>query len=166
MSQEPDSCVNDGITYELACELAQKCKYHAATLCHLTSVANRHPETEMLHAILGHVVSIASAVQIHNLLFSSDEGEITAARKRLGENFTVLTRLHGYWPNTATSFSRLEAFHKACLQEKTSSFRLDLWMLQFIVEFSQPVHDKDATSEYRDDKGIWSLNRLRHVLEM
>jgi hypothetical protein len=166
LSQDPVLCENHEGSYELACQLAQRCKHHASNLCQLLHDANRRSETQMRHALLGHILSITSAVQIHNLLFSAQDSEIAAPREGLENIFAFLSRLHDYWPNVGTSFSRLEAFHKACLKSKDSSFRLDLWMLQFIIEFSRPVRGKDSTATAEVSKDSWSLKRLKNTLQV
>lgn len=162
LSQEPGYCNDAKISHSLACELAQKCNHHAAAITQLLQDVSRYPNAEVSHSLLGHIVSIASAVQIHTLLFSPNETAITTARIRLEENFATLTRLYKYWPNVAASFSRLETFHNSCLRSKDSSFRLDPWMLHFIVEFARPVHDKE---DGEHEEGLWTLARLKHMLE-
>jgi hypothetical protein len=166
LSQDPVLCEQHEGSYELACQLAQRCKHHASNLCQLLHDANRRPETQMRHALLGHILSIASAVQIHILLFSAQDSEIAASREGLENIFAFLSHLHDYWPNVATSFSRLEAFHEACLKSKDRSFRLDLWMLQFIIEFSRPVRGKDSTATAEVSKDSWSLERLKNTLQV
>lgn len=164
LSQESDLSHSAGVSYETACRLAEKCNHHAGNICQLIYDAEKRPGTEMLHALLAHVLSIASAVQIHNLLFSPDEAQISAARERLEHNFAFLNRLHTYWPNVSTAFKRLEAFHNACLRSKDSSFRMDIWMLHFIIDFSRSVRDKSKEIAAEGDEDGWSLDRLRHIV--
>ncbi|KAF4975307.1 hypothetical protein FDECE_18588 [Fusarium decemcellulare] len=111
-----------------------------------------------------HMLVIASTVQLHTLLFSMDEGEIQGAKRRLERNFEMLIDIYTYWPVVYTSFSRLKAFHNACLKSKESSFRLDRWMLQFILEFSKPVDERKVGVRDRE-KDLWPLDQLRHLFE-
>jgi hypothetical protein len=166
LSQDPVPYGDNKGSYELACQLAQRCKRHASNLCQLLQDSKKQPETQMIHAHLGHILSIASAVQIHNLLFSAEDAEIAASRVGLEDTFAFLSRLHEYWPNVSMSFSRLVAFHEACLKSKDSSFRLDLWMLGFIIEFSRPVRGKDSSAALEVGKTSCSLEKLKNTLKV
>ncbi|KAJ3471446.1 hypothetical protein MRS44_001545 [Fusarium solani] len=143
---------------------AERCKRHAGDLCDLISHAKSRPETDIYYSLAGHMLVIASTVQLHTLLFGMDESEIQLAKRRLERNFEMLTDIYTYWPIVYTSFSRLKAFHNACLNSKDSSFRLDRWMLQFILEFSKPVDEKDMSA--RDpERDLWPLDQLRYLFE-
>jgi hypothetical protein len=124
--------------------LAQKCKDHAAKLCNITYMAHMTPGCDVLYNMVGHVLVIASTVQIHTLLFSSDDDEIAAAKQRLEYNFEILMKLRGLWPSLDYCMMRLQAFHKACRNSMETSFKLDRWMLKFLSEFAKPVDDKPA----------------------
>jgi len=122
--------------------LAQKCKDHAAKLCNITYTAHQTPGCDVLYNMVGHVLVIASTVQIHTLLFSTDDDEIAAAKQRLENNFGILMKLRGLWPSLDYCMMRLQAFHKACRNSMETSFKLDRWMLKFLSEFAKPVDDK------------------------
>lgn len=122
--------------------LAQKCKYHAAKLCNITYLAHQTPGCDVLYNMVGHVLVIASTVQIHTLLFSSDDDEIAAARQRLENNFEILMKLRSLWPSLDYCMMRLQAFHKACRNSMETTFKLDRWMLKFLSEFAKAVDDK------------------------
>ena len=100
------------------------------------------PGCEVYYTMVGHVLVIASTVQLHILLFSSDEAQIKSARWRLERNFEILTKLQTFWPTLDVCFSRFSEFHKACIKSKETSFRLDRWMLQFLFEFAKPMGEK------------------------
>lgn len=123
---------------------AQRCKYHAARLCNMVYAAHDTPGADVLYNMVGHVLVIASTIQIHTLLFSSDATEISAARQRLERNFNILLRLRELWPSLDFCMMRLQAFHKACRTSMETSFKLDRWMLKFLSEFAKPVEDKPA----------------------
>ncbi len=93
--------------------------------------------------MVGHVLTIASTVQLHILLFSSDEEQTQAARGRLEKNFELLTCLQRRWPALDISFARFREFHRACQNYKETSFRMDKWLLRFLFEFAKPVGEKD-----------------------
>jgi len=118
---------------------------------------------EVRHPLAGHMLVVASTVHTYTLLFSGDEAEIVRARARLERSFGVVSRLRAYWPSLAASFSRLAAVHAACLGpsripgssggahggggsdgngdggDGKGAFRLDRWMLRFLVDFAKPV---------------------------
>lgn len=121
---------------------ADKCKAYAESLCEIVYAAHSIPACEVQYTMVGHILVIASTVQIHTLLFSDNEVQIAAARRRLERNFEILSQLRQYWPTLDVSFSRLRAFHQACRDSMDESFRLDQWMLRFLYEFAEPVTDK------------------------
>lgn len=136
---------------------ANKCKMHATALCEILYRAYSTPGCEVYYTMVGHVLVIASTVQLHILLFSSDESQIKAARHRLERNFEILTKLQMYWPTLDVCFTRFREFHKACQKSKESSFKLDRWMLQFLFEFAKPVGERtDELAELHP----WSMTDL------
>ncbi|KPI38893.1 uncharacterized protein AB675_5922 [Cyphellophora attinorum] len=137
---------------------ADKCKSHAAGLLDITYRAFAQPGCEVYYTMVGHILVIASTVQLHTLLFSADEVQIRAARSRLEKNFEILSKLQTFWPTLDASFTRFREFHKACQKSKEASFRMDRWMLQFLFEFAKPVGEKegDELAELHD----WSMSEL------
>jgi hypothetical protein len=134
---------------------AQRCKAHSISLCDITYAANSTPGCEALYNMVGHVLVIASTVQIHILLFDEDDEQVRLARGRLETNFEILTKLRAFWPTLEASFSRLRAFHKACQKSMQTSFRLDQWMLSFLSEFAKPMGDRLEKLEPE-----WLVNNL------
>lgn len=122
---------------------ADKCKEHAANLCKIVYTANSTPGCSVLYTMIGHILVVASSVQIHTLLFGSNEDEIAAARTRLERNFETLSQLRNYWPTLEVCFARLRTFHEVCRKNMDSSFRMDRWMLRFLSEFAKPVEEKE-----------------------
>lgn len=137
---------------------ADKCKAHAAGLLDITYRAFAEPGCEVYYTMVGHVLVIASTVQLHTLLFSADETQIRAARSRLEKNFEILSKLQTFWPTLDASFTRFSEFHKACQKSKETSFRMDRWMLQFLFEFAKPVGEKEQ--EELADLHPWSMAEL------
>ena len=137
---------------------ANKCKFHAARLSDLIYTANSTPGCEVLYTMVGHIIVLASSVQIHTLLFGEDEEQIRSARLRLERNFEILTQLRSYWPTLEISFTRLRAFHKACRDSMDTSFRMDRWMLRFLYEFAKPLHDKEVDTAA--DVELWSVENI------
>lgn len=126
---------------------SQRCKNHAKKLCDMVYAALDTPGCDVLYNMVGHVLVIASTVQIHTLLFSSDRSEIDAARDRLERNYAILLRLRDLWPSLDFCMMRLQVFHKACVTSMETSFRLDEWMLKFLSEFAKPVKDKQSPGD-------------------
>lgn len=133
-------------THETFTHYASLCKSHATSLCTLVYASHTpsalHPACDVQYTMVGHILVIASTIQIHTLLFSASAPAIAAAKERLERNFQILSQLRVYWPTLDVSFTRLRAFHKACRDSMDESFRLDLWMLRFLSEFAVPVDDK------------------------
>lgn len=121
---------------------ARRCKEYAAALCDLLYRAYDTPGAEVYYSMVGHVLVIASTVQIHTVMFDSDENEIRAAKHRLERNYQILTELLCFWPTLDVSMARLREFHSACLRMKESTFRMDQWMRRFLFEFAIPVEER------------------------
>jgi hypothetical protein len=136
---------------------ADKCKAHAESLCEIIYAANSVPNCDVQYTMVGHILVIASTVQIHTLLFSDNAAQIAAARRRLERNFEILSQLKNHWPTLDICFMRLQAFHKACRSSMDESFRLDQWMLRFLLEFAEPVDDRVMD---RSAVEVWSLENI------
>ena len=135
---------------------ADKCKAHSIGLLEITYRAYSTPGCEVYYTMVGHVLVIASTVQLHILLFATDDMQIRAARSRLEKNFEILTRLQTFWPTLDVCFSRFSEFHKALQKSKEKSFRMDRWMLQFLFEFAKPMEEK-----MEDENGLGELHPWR-----
>ncbi|KAH8193869.1 hypothetical protein TruAng_011967 [Truncatella angustata] len=137
---------------------ADKCKDHAAKLCEMVYQTFDTPGSEVLYAAVAHVIVIASTVQIHTLLFSSDEIQIRLSRIRLERNFEILLQLRPYWSSADSAMSRLRAFHQTCLKRNKASFVLDKWLLRFLVEFA-PYMDSEPRETDPHYEALWSLSK-------
>ncbi|KAJ5119828.1 hypothetical protein N7448_010497 [Penicillium atrosanguineum] len=136
---------------------ADKCKQHASSLCDIVYASDEEPGCDVKYNMIGHVLVISSTVQIHSLLFDSDVSNVTLAKMRLEKNFCVLTRLRDLWPTLDFCMDRLMAFHEACRNSADTSFRMDRWMVRFLVEFASPVSDRASRS---NGENPWSLAGL------
>lgn len=144
---------------------AQRCKQHATNLCDLLHRARQRPETVVLYPLAGHILCLASTVQIHTLLFEVDDQEIAAAKTRLERNFEMISSMNNYWPMNHKSISRLHHFHNACMRGKEDSFRLDAWMLRFLLGFTHDVEDRDAVWSHGHGSSR-AFDHLRNLLEI
>jgi hypothetical protein len=120
----------------------ENCKAHATYFCDLLYTCNMIPGCECFYIMVGHMLVVTSTVYIHMLLFSDVEEQIITARKRLEQNFEILTQLQSYWVKLDDSLSRLKAFHNACIASVESSFCMDRWMLSFILEHGTQAYKK------------------------
>ncbi|KAH6692436.1 fungal-specific transcription factor domain-containing protein [Plectosphaerella plurivora] len=125
-------------------EYARLCKDHAGKLCEMVYRAYATADSDVRYTMTSHVLVIASTVQIHTLLFSGDEDDISVARRRLERNFELLLRLQTYWPTVDKAISRLRAFHATARTSQRTSFVLDRWMLRFMVEWAESMEEKEA----------------------
>lgn len=144
--------------------MAQKCKQHATNLCDLIYRAEQRPETIVFYPLAAHILSLASTVQIHTLLFDVDEVDISAAKMRLERNFEIISSMNRYWPMTHKTITRLQHFHNACLRSQDDSFQLDTWMLQFLLGFTKDVEDR--TTVWRHETWSTELEHLRQLLDI
>lgn len=125
---------------------ANMCKTHAANLCLIVYAAQETPGCEVRYNMVGHILVIASTVQIHTLLFGTDEAEIAVARSRVVRNFQILTEMQRWWAWLDLCFVRLHIFHDMCRKTMATSFRMDEWMMKFLSEFSKPIEEKAEES--------------------
>ncbi|OLN87532.1 putative transcriptional regulatory protein C530.11c-like protein 2, partial [Colletotrichum chlorophyti] len=145
---------------------ARRCKEHAARLCDVVYRAQTTAGADVRYTMAAHVLVIASTVQIHTLLFSGEEADITVARRRMERNFEFLLQIRCYWPTVDRAISRLRAFHETARTSVDTSFVLDRWMLRFLVEFAEPMEGKETGGDRRGDGGaemesLWAMEGLR-----
>ncbi|KAJ6111854.1 hypothetical protein N7523_007915 [Penicillium sp. IBT 18751x] len=136
---------------------ADKCRQHASKLCDIVYASDERPGCDVKYNMIGHVLVVSSTVQIHTLLFDPDDSNVALAKMRLQKNFIFLTRLRDLWPTLDFCMDRLMAFHEACRNSADTSFRMDRWMVRFLVEFASPMSDKALSS---DRENPWSLAGL------
>jgi type II secretory pathway component PulF len=159
-AQDSGSQLSGGDTTD---EFAVRCRQHAINLCEIIRKSRNKPESAVTYPLIGHILCLASTVQIHVLLFEVDDAELNAARRRLENNFEIITEIHQYWPVAHVSLGRLQVFHNACLREKDESFRLDRWMLRFMLEFTHQIEDKDMFKQEQRD-AVGSFDALKSLL--
>ncbi|KAJ5161059.1 hypothetical protein N7492_006451 [Penicillium capsulatum] len=136
---------------------AAKCKQHAGNLCNIVYASDEIPGCDVKYNMVGHVLVIASTIQIHSLLFDANGDNVAQAKTRLEKNFCVLTRLRRLWPTLDFCMDRLMSFHAACKHSADTSFRMDRWMVRFLVEFASPVSDESTRAHAESP---WSLSEL------
>lgn len=128
--------------FSTAASYAVRCKAYSAGLCEIIYAAHSTPGCDVLYNMIGHVLVIASTVQIHTLLNSTSEDEITTTRHRLERNFEIMLRLHNLWPALAMCLLRLRIFHAACRRSISEIFLMDRWMLRFLRESGREVDER------------------------
>jgi hypothetical protein len=142
---------------------ADRCKDHSARFCETIDQGFRTPGCDVRYNMAAHMLVISSTVQIHELLFAEDEGQIRVARARLERNFEILLRLRPYWPMLDRTVGRLRAFHRTCQKRGGDrSFVLDRWMLRFLVEFAESIEDRDGDGPVSGERGaeLWTLTGI------
>ncbi|KAL9568883.1 hypothetical protein ACKAV7_006948 [Fusarium commune] len=155
----------DGPESSISRMFAHRCKHHATNLCDLIYRAKERPETVVMYPLAGHILCLASTVQIHKLLFDVDDNEILSAKMRLERNFQIISSMNNYWPVNHMSISRLQLFHNTCLRSSDDSFPLDAWMLRFLLGFTQDIEDRDVTwsQGYESTRAFDHLRKLLDI---
>ena len=67
------------------------------------------PDCDVRYTMVGHIMVISSTVQIHTLVLSDNEVQISAARRRLERNFEIMNELRTYWPTLDIALTRSRA---------------------------------------------------------
>lgn len=135
----------------------RRCKDFAMSLSRFIDTANATPGCDVRYYMVGHITVVASSVQIHTLLFGSDEVEIAASRAQLERNFNTLVSLRRYWPALETCFARLHSFHALCRKSMETTFRMDRWMLGFLTQFSAKLDEREREDHSDLDLSLWDL---------
>lgn len=132
------------LTVSPAAPYAERCTQHALAFYDVLYACDAATEgRECLYIMLGHMLVVTSTVYVHMLLFNNPMSDsVPIARERLKQNFELLTKLQSYWTTLDASLSRLKTFHRACLKSIENSFRMDHWMLKFILEYGASVPEK------------------------
>ncbi|KAL4914637.1 hypothetical protein BDW62DRAFT_213287 [Aspergillus aurantiobrunneus] len=136
-----------------------QCEEHALAFCNLLyrCRSTQQPQCQCLYVMVGHMLVVTSTVYIHMLLFSGEEARVKLARQRLSQNFEILTELQRYWVPLDVALSRLQVFHNACTRSIDESFRMDQWMLTFILEHGSSVMERPLDGDSPDMLRNWFL---------
>jgi hypothetical protein len=133
-----------------------QCDAHALAFCTLlyTCRSTSTLAHQCHYVMVGHMLVVTSTVYIHMLLFSeNDEAKPQLARRRLAQNFEILTELQAFWVTLDVALSRLQVFHNACRRSIDESFRMDRWMLAFILEHGSSVVERPIGGDEGDSPG-------------
>lgn len=147
----------------LADKYAAECARHARAFCDLLYLCEQTEGCECRYAMVGHMLVVTSTVYVHMLLFnapvtspnaaeSTNESGGDTLRCRLEHNFEILTNLQTHWATLDVSLARLRVFHNACLYSMEHSFRMDRWMLRFILEHGSSMPEKFEVSGDAEDR--------------
>ncbi|KAK2687875.1 hypothetical protein FoTM2_011925 [Fusarium oxysporum f. sp. vasinfectum] len=85
---------------------SQLCKSHAFRFSELLQISRERKGCEAIHAAVGHMAIVSSAVLVHVLLMG-EVGELEAARSGLISNFKTLLELKRFWPSLKKLVCRL-----------------------------------------------------------
>jgi hypothetical protein len=83
---------------------ADRCKAYAESLCEIIYAANSISNCDVRYTMVGHIMVIASTVQIHTLLFSDNVDQIAAGRRRLERNFEIFEPVEDILANSRYLF--------------------------------------------------------------
>ncbi|KAL4888882.1 hypothetical protein BDV59DRAFT_210654 [Aspergillus ambiguus] len=119
-----------------------QCEKHALEFCDLLYRCRAMDKCQCLYVMVGHMLVVTSTVYIHILLFSDCSKQVSLARQRLARNFEILTELQSFWLTLDVALSRLQIFHNACNRSIDETFRMDQWMLTFILEHGSSVAER------------------------
>ncbi|KAL3476624.1 hypothetical protein BJX99DRAFT_270293 [Aspergillus californicus] len=150
-----------GCSRESILRYRAQCEEHALAFCNLLyrcrSLNQLQPRFHCLYVMIGHMLVVTSTIYMHMLLFSDDGAKVKLARQRLAQNFEILTELQIYWVTLDVALSRLQVFHNACTQSIDESFRMDQWMLKFILEHGSSVMERPVSTDEPDTLRSWFL---------
>ncbi|KAL2831509.1 hypothetical protein BDW59DRAFT_169757 [Aspergillus cavernicola] len=154
LARDSEESSHDSITRYRA-----QCEEHALAFCNLLyrCRSTNQPQYQCLYVMVGHMLVVTSTIYIHMLLFSDQQAKIQLARQRLGQNFEILTELQLYWVTLDVALSRLQVFHNACTRSIDESFRMDQWMLKFILEHGSSVMERPIVEGSADTLRNWFL---------
>ncbi|KAK2127554.1 hypothetical protein NOF04DRAFT_1371435 [Fusarium oxysporum II5] len=120
---------------------SQLCKSHAFRFSELLQISRERKGCEAVHAAVGHMAIVSSAVLVHVLLMG-EVGELEAARSGLISNFKTLLELKMFWPSLEKLISRLSLFQSALIESlETDPRKMDGWMARFLTEYAPPSDD-------------------------
>lgn len=151
-------CQQSAAEPEVANANARTCKIFSSSLCDLVYDAHQTPGCKVLYTMVGHNLVVASTIQIHTLLFSDSDTEITEARIRLERNFEILLLLRNFWPVLEISFEAFRTFRQACRRNMETAFKMDDWMLRFLYGFANKVEDKEVYEMAAG--GVWPVEGI------
>lgn len=136
-----------------------QCEEHALAFCNLLyrCRSTNQLQFQCLYVMVGHMLVVTSTVYIHMLVSSDNEAKIKLARQRLGQNFQILTEMQTYWVSLDIFLSRLQVFHNACIRSIDESFRMDQWMLSFLLEHGTTVMERPLDGDSPDTLRNWFL---------
>jgi hypothetical protein len=149
----------------MANKYAAECARHAQAFCDLLYLCEQTEGCKCLYAMVGHMLVVTSTVYVHMLLFNTPGppgidpdnrvgNNVEVLRCRLEHNFELLTSLQTHWTTLDVSLARLRVFHNACLYSMEHSFRMDQWMLRFIMEHGSSMPEKfDLSGNAEDTDG-------------
>ncbi|KAL2812295.1 hypothetical protein BJX63DRAFT_421862 [Aspergillus granulosus] len=134
-----------------------QCDAHALAFCNLLYRCRETNKQQCQYVMIGHMLVVTSTIYIHMLLFSEEEERIKLARQRLAQNFEILTELQTFWVTLDVALSRLQVFHNACTRSIDESFRMDQWMLKFILEHGTSVVERPMDGDSPGALRNWFL---------
>lgn len=124
-------------------DYTNRCKHHASSVSLLLKRAGQQEDSEAVWPTVGHCLIVSSSVLLHTLLFGDEQ--LSEVRSSLNSNFEALIELTRYYPCLKSMVNRLDKFQHMCLiAAHLPTYRVDKWMLRFLIEHSLPLEGQDS----------------------
>lgn len=122
-------------------EFAKRCTHYAMWTSYIVASTITKPGCEPLYNAVGHMTVVSSSVLLHQLLFG-ELGQAQRARECLESNFRTLMILKKYWPSVDIMIERLRIFQNACRLLMGEAYKMDRWMLKFLLQYAMTLEEK------------------------
>ncbi|GAB5592364.1 hypothetical protein Unana1_07264 [Umbelopsis nana] len=124
---------------------AEQLEYHASKISEIIRWSNKVPNCKLLYSVVAHILVISSSVHLHTLLYG-DSKAAKQAKDDLDTNFEHIMTLRGLWPAVDVSAARLRLFEAACLTSNQNTWRMDRWLVKFLLHHTTYM-DEDRRDE-------------------
>jgi hypothetical protein len=124
---------------------AEQLEYHASKISEIIRWSNKLPDCRLLYSVVAHILVISSSVHLHTLLFG-DSNAAKLAKDDLDTNFEHIMALRRLWPAVDVSAARLRLFEAACLSCSQNTWRMDRWLVKFLLHHTTYM-DEDPRDE-------------------
>ncbi|KAH7085650.1 NADH dehydrogenase [Paraphoma chrysanthemicola] len=125
---------------------AAECRQHGLAFSRLLHTARELGDCHVVYLTVAHMTIVSSSVLLHLLLFGND-AEVDIAKQQLTRNFEALMDLAKYWPCVEKMKRRLFVFQDACLRSSIATYKVDRWIVRFLLEHALPFENEGPSSE-------------------
>ena len=125
---------------------AEQLEHHASHISEIIRWSNRVQNCRLLYSVVAHILVISSSVHLHTLMYG-DANAVQKAKEDLDTNFQHIMTLRSFWPAVDVSAARLRVFESACLTSNQNTWRMDRWLVKFLL-----FHTKDMENDQRENE--------------